>query len=300
MVVALIAVALAGARVLSDRVEQQPVAMSDLPAPEADSAECAALVDALPDEVAGHERAEIAEPAPDGVAAWQSSPTERITLRCGVDLPFQYTDYASTQDIGGVEWLRVEDMTPESDMSTWYTVDRAQVVAVTADGQSLGRADEPVSELTDAVGNLDQVEHPTHDAPLSELPAAQTDAAGQCGPLSREFPDAVAGEWTRVNDAELPDGTAVWTNEGVEPIVVRCGVAPPENYRPGEQLTQIDEIPWFENDRLVNGSTASYWYALGRATDIAVSVPQVAAGEALPQLGAAIAAATDEQTGGSD
>lgn len=299
MVVLLIVAALIGARIISDRAEQQPVAMSDLPAPSADSAECTQLIDTLPDTLLGHGRAEIAEPAPAGVAAWQSSSSERVTLRCGVEVPFQYNDYAETEVIDGVEWLRIDDMTPESDMSTWYSVDREHVIAVTADGHSLGRADQPVSPLSEQVGELSRTEQPTNDAPLSELEASSGDTSEQCGPLNRELPDSLAGAWTRLNGADLPDNTAVWTRQGSEPIVLRCGVTPPENYRPGEQITQVDDIPWFENDRLVNGSTASYWYALGRATDIVASIPQTAAGETLPALGTAIAHATDEQHGGS-
>lgn len=295
MVLLLIVGALVGARMIADRAGNQPVAMSDLPAPDASSPECTELIDALPDSLLGHDRAEIAEPIPAGVAAWQSSSTERVTLRCGVELPFQYTDYAVTENIDGVEWLRVDDMTPESDLTTWYTVDRAQVVAVTADGNGLGRADEPVSDLTEQVTGLAEKQHEKNPAPLTELEKADGNVDKQCLDLKHELPDDIADGWSRVHDKDLPTDTAVWTNAGAEPIVMRCGVAPPPNYESGERLTQIDEIPWFEDDRLVNGSTASYWYALGRATDIAVSVPQAAASEALPQLGTAIETATDPQ-----
>ncbi|AWB82033.1 DUF3515 domain-containing protein [Corynebacterium yudongzhengii] len=291
--VVFIVAVLVGARIISEQAGDQPVAMSDLPAPEADSQECSELISQLPDELLGHDRAEIAEPAPAGAAAWQSSSLERITLRCGIDLPFQYTEYASTHDIDGVEWLRVDDMTPESDMSTWYAVDRSPVVAVTADGRALDGADNPVEDLGGVVGELPEHNHDPHPAPLSELEPAAEDASDACRSLGTELPDILADGWTHATTSQ--GDTAVWANEGAEPIVVRCGVAPPPNYQPGEQLTQIDDIPWFEDERLVNGSTASYWYALGRETDIAVSVPQSAASEALPALGSAITAATEEQ-----
>ena len=54
-------------------------------------------------------------------------------------------------------------------------------------------------------------------------------------------------------------------------------------------------MPWFEDTELVSGSTASVWYALGRATDVAVSTPQAAAQEALVQLSDLIAEETPEQ-----
>ena len=110
--------AVVGARIYFNQVALQPVAMTDLPAPQADSQACASLIDDLPSDLHGHPRAELAEPAPQGAAAWRSSSTERITLRCGVDIPAQYTDYAITEDIDGARWLRVDDITPQSTLAT--------------------------------------------------------------------------------------------------------------------------------------------------------------------------------------
>ncbi len=282
---------LIGARVVSDRAGDLPVAVSPLPAPLAESAECSTLVDALPDELIGHERAEIAEPAPAGTAAWASSSTERVTLRCGVDLPLQYTRYSQPTEIDGVNWLLVRDATPESTLATWYTVDRSPVVAVTADEESLGRADTPVGALAGPVGALPREDHEPNPAPLSELAAAP--APEVCGGLLPALPETLADTWTRVESDR--EDTAVWVSPGQEPIVLRCGVMPPPNYAPGERLTQINEIPWFEDTALVNGSTASIWYALGRSTDIAVSAPMAAASAAMVELGETIAAETPEQ-----
>src|SRR5690606_35844194 len=148
---------------------KQPVAMSDLPAPLADSPECADFIAGLPDELIGHDRAEVAEPAPDGVAAWASSSVERGTLRCGVDLPLQSTDYAPTEMIDGVEWLLIPDAPPGSPLASWFTVDRTPVVAVTADEESLGRANNPVEDL--GASALPAARHEPFPAPLSQLAA---------------------------------------------------------------------------------------------------------------------------------
>ena len=134
LALALVLAVLVGARVFYHRVALQPVAMSELPAPEASSPEYASLIDALPGSLAGLKRAELAEPAPAGAAAWRSSSTERITLRCGVDIPAQYTPYSQTQDVGGAQWLRVDDATPGSDLTTWYAVDRVPGGQVRARG----------------------------------------------------------------------------------------------------------------------------------------------------------------------
>lgn len=291
--VVLVLAVLLGARIVSERAGDVPVPVTPLPAPLADSAECAGLLDALPDRLIGHDRAEIAEPAPAGTAAWASSTSERVTLRCGVDLPLQYTEYSQPVEVDGVEWLRVADATPESTLATWYTVDRQPVVAVTADGQTLGRADDPVQALGESVGGLPQQAHEPNPAPLSQLAAAPADAAGICGELLPALPETLADAWLRSDEGG--SDTVVWLNPGQEPIVLRCGVASPPNYAAGERLTQINDIPWFEDTALVNGSTASIWYALGRATDIAVSAPMAAASAALVELGDVIAAETPEQ-----
>ena len=279
-----------GAKVVFERAAKQPVPMSDLPAPLADSPECTAFLDVLPDELIGHDRAEILEPAPDGVAAWSSSSTERVTLRCGVDLPLQYTPYAPTETVDGVEWLRITDMTPGSTLQTWYTVDREQVVAVTADGESLGRHKEPVSGLAEAVATLPAADHEPFPAPLSQLASGDT---AVCGDLLAAVPDDLAEDYERIDVTEA--NTVAWVANGREPVVLRCGVAPPENYEPGIQLNQVDDVVWFEDTILATGTTAATWFALGRETDIAVSAPQDVSSEVLVRLGRVIAAETDTQ-----
>lgn len=278
--------AVVGARVYFNKVALQPVAMTDLPAPEADSQACASLLDDLPSDLHGHPRAELAEPAPAGAAAWRSSSTERITLRCGVDIPAQYTDYAITEDIDGASWLRVDDITPQSTLATWYTVDRSPVVAVTADAEQLdGGA--PVDGLDLAA--LEQHDQPRNPAPLTELEAADS---SKCSGLLDAAPESIAEGYTRTEPAS--DNTVAWHAKGRDPIVVRCGVAPSPNYGPGEQLAQVNGIPWFEDVKLANGTTASTWYALGRDSGIAASLPQAESNEAITNLTDLIAEHTAE------
>lgn len=292
LAVVLVIGVLVGARIVSDRAGTVPVAMSPLPAPLAESAECTQLIESLPDGLLGHDRADIAEPVPAGTAAWASSSLERVTLRCGVDLPLQYSEYSEPVEIDGTEWLVVEDATPESSLATWYSLNREQVVAVTADEPTLGRAENPVGPLSEQIAALPAYDHDPNPAPLSQLAAAPADTEEVCEPLLAELPPRLAEEW----ELSLVEGdTAVWVNSGLEPVVLRCGVAPPPGYAAGERLTQVNEVPWFEDTELVIGSTASTWYALGRATDIAVSTPQSAAQQVLVQLSDLIVAETPEQ-----
>lgn len=286
---------LVGARVLLGPAGQQQVAMSTLPAPEAESEECAALIQSLPGSAFGHTRAQIMEPVPAGVAAWSSSELERVTLRCGVDMPFQYTELAETVEVDGVTWLPVADVTAGSSLQTWYSVDRFPVVAITADDMSTDNADTPVAPFTDAVGALEQRGGEPFPAPLSQLAAG----SGNCSALIDALPPTLevgSGEdaitYELIDDPAMAaagygDDAVAWKSAGLEPIVVRCGVEPSENYEAGAVLQQINDIPWFEDTILATGTTSATWYALGRETDIAVSLPQYAGG-ALVQISEAI------------
>lgn len=280
LAVALVLGVLVGARVFFNRVALQPVAMTELPAPEASSAECTSLIDALPSTLADLKRAELAEPAPEGAAAWQASSTERITLRCGVDAPAQYTPYAQTEDIDGARWLRVNDATPGSTLATWFTVDRSPVLAVTADTQQLRDGTAPVAGIDTAALTGPAPEQ--HPAPLADLAAGGGAGAASCGSLLAAAPDSISDGYTRVD--AVSEQTVAWSAEGQDAIVLRCGVADPENYGPGARLDQINGVPWFEDVKLANGTTASTWYAMGRDVQVAASLPQAESNEAITNL----------------
>lgn len=280
LAVALVLGVLVGARVFFNRVALQPVAMSQVPAPEASSQECTSLIDALPATLAGLKRAELAEPAPEGAAAWQASSTERITLRCGVDAPAQYTPYSQPEDIDGARWLRVNDATPGSTLATWFTVDRSPVLAVTADTQQLRDGTAPVAGIDTAALTGPAPEQ--HPAPLADLAAGGGAGAASCGSLLAAAPDSISDGYTRVD--AVSEQTVAWSAEGQDAIVLRCGVADPENYGPGARLDQINGVPWFEDVKLANGTTASTWYAMGRDVQVAASLPQAESNEAITNL----------------
>ncbi|MDO4685356.1 MAG: DUF3515 domain-containing protein [Corynebacterium sp.] len=279
---------LIGAKVVYQRAAQQPVHMSTIDAPDAD--QCSPLIDALPDTLAGHPRAELAEPAPHGAAAWASNSTDRITLRCGIGLPLQYTTLSETTEVAGSNWLRITDTTPGSTLETWYSVDRFPIVAVTADQQALGDADNPVRDLESAMKSLKQTKIDPNPAPLTDL--EQGDASS-CEPLLDALPKQL-GEYTR-SSATLPENTVAWTAKGLEPVVLRCGVADAPGYHPGVQLQQVDEVAWFEDTTLAHGTTASTWYALGRSANVAISMPQGTGNAVIVDLSTAIARNLSEQ-----
>ncbi|MEJ5928232.1 DUF3515 domain-containing protein [Corynebacterium sp. H128] len=280
---------LIGAKVVYTSAASQPVGMTTLDAPEAGSQECQDFLTALPKKVLGHKRAEIADPAPEGAAAYASNSVEQVTLRCGISLPLQYTEVSPLTEVDGMKWLQVVDATPGSTMQTWYSIDTFPAVAVTADAESIGRADNPVSDLDVAMGKLKQQHSTPHAIPLTELDAPQANNE-QCLALRHSLPAELGEGYTR--DTNAPADIAVWTKPGQEPIVIRCGVTDPEGYTPGAQLNQVDQVTWFQDTTLANGTTSGAYFALGRDIVVAMSMPTGAGNTAIVTLSKAIAANT--------
>lgn len=125
--------------------EQERVAIAAAPAPKADSAECRALIDALPDQLGDYRRAAAAEPVPAGAAAWQTEPdSEPVILRCGLDRPIAFVVGTPIQVVDAVQWFEVADQ----GRSTWFAVDRPVYVALTL---PQGSGPTPIQEISRAV-----------------------------------------------------------------------------------------------------------------------------------------------------
>ncbi|MEV1116600.1 DUF3515 domain-containing protein [Actinosynnema sp. NPDC049800] len=112
-------------------VHTGPVALVPVPAPEAGSDECKALLGALPAQLVSSgvtlPRRELAAPAPAGAVAWGDAHHEPVVLRCGLDRPGDLTPTSALRLISDVQWLEV----PEGGSATWYVVDRPVYVALT-------------------------------------------------------------------------------------------------------------------------------------------------------------------------
>ena len=265
------------------------MALPPTPSEAADSPECAAVVDALPDKLMGYPRVDLVDPAPAGAAAWAKSSEDKITLRCGVDLPQQFTDYSHTIESDGESWLQVIDATPGSNLTTWYSTKYTPAIAVTTSSEDA--QDDAPEGLEEAFKQLEKKAQKANPAPLSQLKAGPD---SMCPALEEALPETLAEGYTRRTDVG-DKNTWVYSAPGQEEIVVRCGVASPENYRAGVQLQQVNDVPWFEDTTLAEGTTAGTWFALGRAEDLALSAPQDAANSALVRLSDALAAATPSQ-----
>lgn len=283
LALALVLGVLIGARVIYSSVANQPVALATLDSPDAGSPECAQLIDALPAKLDGHKRAELADPAPIGAAAWASSSTERTTLRCGVTLPLQYTELSQLDRAADRSWLQVVDATPGSTMTTWYSIDTFPTVAVTSEG---GPVD--LDALKGALGSVREQKSTPNPIPLTALAAPKADDK-QCAGFLQALPEKLGDGYVRTTVPGQPAGMAAWTKHGQEPIAVRCGVDDPAGYRPGAQLNQVDQIPWFEDTLLANGTTSGAYYALGREVNVVLSMPIAAGNGSITTLSAVIA-----------
>ena len=108
----------------------QPVPIVSVPAPRADSPECRALMDALPERLGDYRRAEAADPAPAGAAAWQNRPDADVG--------------APIQVVEPVQWFEMTD----AGRSTWFAVDRPVYIALTLPSTS---GPTPIQEISEAI-----------------------------------------------------------------------------------------------------------------------------------------------------
>jgi len=123
--------------------EPQAVAIASVPAPKADSAECRALLDALPDELGDYRRVPAADPAPAGAAAWRAD-AEPVILRCGLDRPAEFVVGSPLQVVDAVQWFQLADQ----GRSTWFAVDRPVYVALTLPD---GSGPTPIQEISEVI-----------------------------------------------------------------------------------------------------------------------------------------------------
>ncbi|WP_298074250.1 DUF3515 domain-containing protein [uncultured Corynebacterium sp.] len=320
LAILLIVVVIVAAKITMDKKVYAPVAMGPVDAPEASSQVCADFVAALPRDLDRFRSVEVRDPAPDGAAAYRDSSGAELSVRCGVNVPDQYTVLSPVFTSGDARWTAVSDATPGSDLRTWYAVGGSPAVAVTA-SSDVGSALEGVGS---ALSSLYDADSPAKPAPYPLSKAAVAGGSGGSGeagtsggatesPACRKFleslPDSLA-DWRLVHisagssklknaDAlpegvdesvfdKAPSGSATYLADGHEPVVIRCGLEMPEAYEPGANLTQVDDVPWFSDPSLSRGSTMGHWYALGREQIVGLAMPQSAGEEVITSVTSAI------------
>ncbi len=131
---------------------QQLVAVPAVPAPQAASPACQALVAVLPQRLGDYQRVPVAQPAPAGASAWRSGPdNEPVVMRCGLDRPSDFVVGSPIQIVDRVQWFQVAaepQSAGDAGRSTWYTVDRPVYVALTLPA---GSGPTPIQELSDVI-----------------------------------------------------------------------------------------------------------------------------------------------------
>lgn len=127
------------------RTPPQPVTIPAVSAPQATSPACLALIAALPQRLGDFERADLAQPAPDGARAWRIGPdSEPVIVRCGLQRPADFVVGSPIQGVDKVQWFQVSDQSNDG-RSTWYTVDRPVYVALTLPA---GSGPTPIQQLS--------------------------------------------------------------------------------------------------------------------------------------------------------
>jgi Protein of unknown function (DUF3515) len=122
-----------------------PLPVSSVDAPGANTAACRSLVAVLPDPLGQLPRRQLVQgdsPLLAGVAAWGEP---AVVLRCGVPTPQELTCSAAVQVVDGVAWLPLTG----SGATTYLAVDRSVRIALTVpDGTSTG----PWQQMSEIIG----------------------------------------------------------------------------------------------------------------------------------------------------
>lgn len=134
--------------IAATRDHTSPVVVAAVPAPLAQDPACQKLTEALPQRLGGYTRAQLAQPAPAGAAAWQPAGTgDPVILRCGLDRPADFVVGSPLQVVDRVQWFEVS----QDQRSTWYTVDRAVYLALTL---PQGSGPTPIQQLSELIDRI--------------------------------------------------------------------------------------------------------------------------------------------------
>ncbi|ORI18295.1 hypothetical protein BJI47_20455 [Rhodococcus sp. 1168] len=149
---------------ISGTSTRAPEALGPVDAPAADSADCSALVDALPAALGDYETVELADPAPPTTRAWalDDDTSEPVVLRCGLNRPDGFDVAAPLQVINGVQWFEVSGADSGIEASTWFAVDRPVYVALTVPN---GSGPTPLQDASTAISDS-LAQTPLDPAPL--------------------------------------------------------------------------------------------------------------------------------------
>jgi hypothetical protein len=102
---------------------------------------------------------------------------------------------------------------------------------------------------------------------VSDVPTPDGEDATACRSLSGDLPQTIGDKLAKRTVEPSSPYLAAW---GTPAVVLRCGVGIPATYRPGDDLTVVNNVGWFEDDR----QNDVVYTTITRAPRIALAVPR--------------------------
>jgi Protein of unknown function (DUF3515) len=124
---------------------------------------------------------------------------------------------------------------------------------------------------------------------IPAAPAPQS-ASPACQALIAALPQRL-GDFERAAVAQpAPDGASAWRSEAdKEPVVMRCGLARPDEFVVGSPIQGVDRVLWFEVAAQSAGDSArSTWYTVDRPVYVALTLPAGSGPVPIQELSAVI------------
>lgn len=112
---------------------------------------------------------------------------------------------------------------------------------------------------------------PPRPEPVAIAAAPAPDADGDaCHALMAGLPDTL-GDYHRAEAAEpVPAGAAAWQGDGgVEPVILRCGLARPDDFVASSPLQVVDDVSWFR----IGDQGRTTWITVDRPVYVALTLP---------------------------
>ncbi len=111
--------------------------------------------------------------------------------------------------------------------------------------------------------------------PVAIAAAPAPNATGEvCRALMQSLPEAL-GDYRRATAMDpVPAGAAAWqTNDGTEPVILRCGLDRPVDFVTSSPLQVVDEIKWFQAGSDATDAGRTTWIAVDRPVYVALTLP---------------------------
>jgi hypothetical protein len=130
---------------------------------------------------------------------------------------------------------------------------------------------------------------PSQPVVIPAVPAPQS-ASPDCQALIAALPQRL-GDFERAAVAQpASEGTSAWrSGADKEPVIMRCGLARPDDFVVGSPIQGVDRVQWFEVAAQSAGDAGrSTWYTVDRPVYVALTLPAGSGPEPIQELSAVI------------